>query len=154
MKKKNKKYIYLFLSVISIGGATLFFIVNQPHRNIQAAPIDYTLTTTELVNEYLTHLNASNKKYLNTEGNSKILAIKGIVSQISTNLNNQHVVLLQNKNDKAGVRCTFLPEANTSSLKKGDLVTVKGVIISGAQYDNDLELYEDVILAKCNLLLN
>jgi hypothetical protein len=34
----------------------------------------------------------------------------------------------------------------------GKEVTVKGVIRSGAAYDEDLEMYEHVILEKCSLV--
>jgi hypothetical protein len=37
-------------------------------------------------------------------------------------------------------------------LALGEEITVKGVIRSGAEYDEDLEMYEDVIMAKCDLV--
>ena len=64
--------------------------------------------------------------------------------------------MLKEKGDKAGVSATFTVETNhkISDLKIGEKITVKGVIRSGASYDEDLELYENVILEKSDLISN
>jgi len=55
---------------------------------------------------------------------------------------------------KAGVNCTLLSnEKNAgSAYKVGDKVTIKGVIRAGARYDEDLEMYESVILEKAAII--
>ena len=65
-------------------------------------------------------------------------------------------MLLKDLGEIAGVSCTFTPETkkNAEILKIGDKVTIKGVIRSGAGYDEDMELYEDVILEKCDVVNN
>ena len=90
------------------------------------------------------------------EGNSKVLEIKGEVSNISENFNKQKVVLLKSSLDSAGVSCTFTAETNESvnHLTKGELIIVKGVIRSGASYDKDLGMYENVIMDNCKIISN
>jgi hypothetical protein len=44
--------------------------------------------------------------------------------------------------------------SNNEELKIGTKVSIKGVIRSGAGYDEDLDMYEDVILEKCDLIRN
>lgn len=79
-----------------------------------------------------------------------------MVADINTDMNQQEVVLLKSKGEKAGISCTFMANTNVnaSRLHKGEIVTIKGVIRSGAGYDEDLELYEDVIMEKCDILYN
>jgi len=157
MKKRILKWgLILLVSGIIIGAAIIYFMFNQPHRDIQAATVDYKLEASALVNEYLTNATSANDKYLEAEGESKIIIVSGTIASISEDLNKQKVVLLKSKNAKAGVSCTFTSETNatTKNLKVGDKVSIKGVIRSGAGYDEDLELYEDVILEKCNSIKN
>ena len=52
-------------------------------------------------------------------------------------------MLLKNDDDKAGVNCTFTHETNLSvnAIEVGDMVTIKGEIVSGAYYDEDLNIF-------------
>lgn len=155
MKKSVLKKIGIVAVVgILIAGAVVFYMFNKPHRDVQAANIDFNLTTNEIVSEYLNDSEAANLKYLDDAGNSKIVAITGTIYSISTDQKNQKVILLQSKNDKAGVSCTFTKDTNINAekLKKGQTVTIKGVIRSGAGFDEDLDLYEDVIVEKSDVL--
>ncbi|NOZ47842.1 MAG: hypothetical protein GXO79_13845 [Chlorobi bacterium] len=156
MKKRKliKLVIILIVTGFIIAGGTAFYMFNMPHRNVQKSKSDYSLSSSQIVNEYLTDANAANEKYLSDDGESKILEVRGIVKKISEDFNNQKVVLLQNNGDKAGVSCSFTLETNSDAenLKIGSQVTIKGVIRSGASYDDDLELYENVILEKCDVV--
>ena len=157
MKNKIIKWgaIILFGGVI-LGGGVVYYLFNMPHRDIQAATPDFKIEAIQLVNEYLSDAQLANEKYLQEDGESKILAVTGVVSDINTDMNQQEVVLLKSKGEKAGISCTFMASTNVNAgrLKKGEIVTVKGVIRSGAGYDEDLELYEDVIMEKCDVLFN
>lgn len=156
-KKRVIKFIVIVaLSVVVIGAAIGLYLFNKPHRNVQAAEVDFSITSSALVEEYLTSPEKANEKYLSDEGNSKILAITGKVHSISRDLNDQIVVLLKAEGQNAGVSCTFTKEtnANTSTLQIGQTITVKGVIRSGAGFDADLDLYEDVIVEKCDIIHN
>ncbi len=154
----KKKIIKVALIVLAIGitgaGSVAYYMFNKPHRDVQSSAIDFTLNGSALVQEYLTDANAGNQKYLAETGDSKIMAVTGKVHSISRDKNNQLVVLLKEDGDKAGVSCTFTAATNPSAekLTAGQTVTVKGVIRSGAGYDADLDLYEDVILEKCDVL--
>jgi len=54
------------------------------------------------------------------------------------------------------VKATFTAEtsANAANLEVGQKVTLKGVIRSGAAYDQDLEMYEHVLLDKSDVVPN
>jgi len=156
MKKRKMFKIGIITAVagVVIAGAVGLYMFNMPHRDVQSAKADYSLNSSEIVAEYLTDAKAANSKYLAADGDSKVLEITGTVSKISEDFDGEKVVLLKSDNDKAGVSATFTPETseNAAKLEVGQQVTLKGVIRSGAAYDKDLELYENVILEKSDIV--
>ncbi|NJK96383.1 MAG: hypothetical protein HC905_17030 [Bacteroidales bacterium] len=154
-KRKAFKAIAIIVVIgVIAGGGIVYYLFNMPHRDVQSAKVDYSMTTTQIVTEYLTDKNAANQKYLAADGDSKILEISGTVAKISTNFNGHKVVLLKDNNDKAGVSATFTGETDKSldGVMPGQAISVKGVIRSGAAYDEDLGLYEHVILEKSDIV--
>lgn len=158
MSKKQIFKILLALGAVGvlIGGGIALYMFNMPHRDVQAAKADYEITGSTLVAEYLDNPEQANSKYLDEEGDSKILIVSGTVADITDDLNAQKVVLLKAEGDKAGVSCTFTASTNAAAetLKTGQYVRIKGVIRSGAGFDGDLDLYEDAVLEKCDLMKN
>lgn len=155
MKKKLVKWALLvMIAGIVVGGGAIFYVFNMPHRDVQSTPIDFQVEAGYLVNEYLANAQLANEKYLQEEGESKIIAVTGVVAAIDEDLKQQKVVLLRTAGEPAGVSCTFMSNTNINAekLREGDKVTIKGVIRSGAGYDEDLELYEDVIIEKCDVI--
>ncbi|MEA1786741.1 hypothetical protein U1E44_11605 [Arenibacter sp. GZD96] len=155
MKKKTIKIIVgLGLFSLLVGAIIVYRMMNMPHRDVQSAKTDVAISAAALVHEYLADASMANNKYLEAEGDSKILAVSGVIASITEDQNNQIVILLKDNAEKAGVSCTFTTEtnANTTDLKVGQTITVKGVIRSGAGFDEDLEMYEDVILEKCDIV--
>lgn len=155
---KRKKVIKTALAFLIIGllaaAGIGYYQFNLPHRNVQESKTDFSFSSTQIVEEYLANPKAANEKYLDEEGVSKILEISGAVAEISEDFNNQKVVLLKYESDSAGVSCTFSPQSNAfvNSIEIGEILSVKGVIRSGASYDKDLGMYENVILEKCNVV--
>jgi hypothetical protein len=155
--KKNKiiKWIVVFtLTGIVVAGAIIYYLFNMPHRDVQNAKTDYSFSSSAIVNEYLNDAVYANQKYLDEEGDSKIFEVSGLVADISENFNGQKVILLKEEDDKAGVSCTISSENETSAnvVKIQDRIKVKGVIRSGANYDADLDMYENVIMEKCKII--
>tara|TARA_R110001583_G_scaffold13561_1_gene57929 strand:+ start:3332 stop:3811 length:480 start_codon:yes stop_codon:yes gene_type:complete len=158
MTQKKRKIIKIgiivLLAGLLIGGGAVIYMFNMPHRNVQSASTDFNLSASQIITEFLDSPSDANEKYLADDGDSKILEITGIVKKISIDFNNQKVVLLQSDADKAGVSCSFTQETskNVSEVKIGESITIKGVIRAGAAYDEDLEMYENVILEKGDLV--
>jgi hypothetical protein len=154
MKKIINLVVIVVVAGIVIAGAIGFYMFNMPHRDVQSIKADFSLNSSEIVAEYLANAETANNKYLAADGESKVLEITGTVNKISENFDGQKVVLLKADSDKAGVSATFTPEtnANAEKLQVGQSVIIKGVIRSGAAYDSDLELYENVILEKSDVL--
>ena len=122
-------------------------------RNVQGQKADYSISASQLVNEYLTNEKSANAKYLGENGESKIIVINGTIGKIDTDMNNQKVILLKNDTARAGVSCTFMESTNknVNALKIGDKTKIKGIIRSGASYDQDMEIYVNVVLEKCDI---
>ncbi|MBS1541895.1 MAG: hypothetical protein JSS73_14685 [Bacteroidetes bacterium] len=155
---KAKKIVKVGLIVFVVGalaaGAIVIYLFNKPHRDVQNTDIDFKSNASDLVAEYLSDPTKANEKYLDEEGNSKIMAVTGKVHSVTKDMNNQFVVLLKEESDKAGVSCTFSAATNSSAEKisVGQMITIKGVIRSGAGYDADLDLYEDVVIEKSDVI--
>ncbi len=156
MKRRKilKTIVILGIAGLVIGGGIGLYMFNMPHRDVQSADTDFSLSASEIVSEYLNDATTANHKYLAADGDSKILEITGEVSEMYDNYNDQKVVLLKDAMDKAGVSATFTPETkdNLKGVEIGQTITVKGVIRSGATYDEDLELYENVIIDKSDIV--
>jgi len=154
MKSKIIKIVLAFV-LIAIG--VVAYLWFMPHRNVQSVDAYKTIDATELVNEFLANKEKANILYLDSEeGESKVLIVTGTVSKISKDQLGQYVLLLKKDADKMGVSCTFTLESNSqvAGIKIGDTVKVKGVIRSGAEYDEDLDLIENVIIEKSALIIN
>ncbi len=155
---KKGKFLKMGLFAIAIGvvivGIIVSYLFFMPHRDVQATTTDFVVSVSDIVNEYLTDPAQANAKYLDEEGESRILEVSGLVAAVTEDFNQQKVVLLRSADSKAGVSCTFTQTTNdqTNQLTVGQAIAVKGVIRSGAAYDKDLEMYEDVILEKCALI--
>lgn len=150
----KKQTITTLLIGALIAGGVILYMFNKPARDVQATKTDFSYDSSAIVNEYLSDAKTANSKYLDEEGNSKVLEITGIVSSISEDFSGQKVILLKKATDKAGVSATFTKETNqnTVGVNVGDKITIKGVIRSGAAFDEDLEMYEDVTIAKCDIV--
>jgi hypothetical protein len=151
----NKKlFLSVFVILILAGGITAYVIYNMPHRDVQATNIDFETTSYDIVEEFLSDYNLANSKYLDENGESKIILVEGIVKEKYKDKKDQVVIVLGKKNDYANVSCTFMESTNknTNDVEVGSLIKIKGVIRSGASFDEDMELYEDVIIEKCNII--
>lgn len=153
-RKLFKIGVITLITVTVLVGVVGYYMFNMPHRDVQKASTDYAVNASEIVSEYLSNPGAANEKYLDSEGESKILEIKGIISKIEEDFENNKVILLKSETDKAGVSCTLLPDQvdQISNLNLGDEISIKGVIRAGAAFDEDLNMFENVIVEKSSLV--
>ena len=148
-----KKIIIAVAILVVTGGGYGLYMYFMPHRDVQSIEAFATVSSTDLINEFLEQKEEANKKYLAEDGDSKVIIVTGNVQSIEVDQKKQKVVLLKEENSNLGVSCTFMLETNENAdlLQKGDFVRIKGVIRSGAEYDEDLDLYEDVIIENCDI---
>jgi len=153
IKKTFKKILIAGGLAAIIGVGIVLYIMFKPHRDVQATPADFNLTTTEIVVESLENSEIANGKYLSEDGDSKIMAITGTVASINEDFEGNSVLLLKEEGDKAGVECTFTKKTNehAKSVKVGEKVTIKGVYRVAASYDEDFEEYGNVIVEESDI---
>ena len=102
MKKKILKWgLKLSIAGIVIIGSIVVYLFNMPHRDVVNSQADYNTTSTELVLEYLNNYQEANEKYLEEEGDSKIIAVSGVIYSKEKDMNNQWVILLKETDDSA-----------------------------------------------------
>jgi putative nucleic acid binding protein len=149
-----KKILIIGGLLIIIAFGIGLYMFNMPHRDVLTTPADMNIQATELVKEFLENNALANEKYLSDDGDSKILVVSGRIASITEDGLGQKVVLLKEKEEKMGVNCTFTLKTNnqTEELKIYQIVKIKGVIRAGAEYDEDLDLNEDVIMEKCSIV--
>ncbi|MCB0400854.1 MAG: hypothetical protein KDD41_02120 [Flavobacteriales bacterium] len=154
MKKSIKWIVISGALLIVIGLSYASYMYFMPHRDIQIVEVFEKVEASQLVESYLTDPDAANNRYLDSEGESKVIVVSGSIKSIITDQMNQKVVILKSSNENLGVSCSFTLESNQNlqGFKVGDPIQIKGVIRSGAEYDEDLDLYEDVILEKCDVI--
>ncbi|MCH8330771.1 MAG: hypothetical protein IH946_05240 [Bacteroidetes bacterium] len=156
MKKSIlKKGMIGALIVFLIGGSYGFYLYNMPHRDVQSVKPFVEISSSAFVQESLNDPEATNEKYLADDGESKVIIVTGNIYSITEDQLGQKVILLKEEGEQMGVSCTFMEStnANAQNLKKGDQVKIKGVVRSGAEYDENLDLAEDAILEKCDIVI-
>ena len=149
--KKIGLVAVVILVIAGIGG---YLYLNQGHRDVYNTEADLKVESSEIVNEFLENSTAANTKYLSSDGNSKIVEVSGTVSNISEDIEGNMLLLLKDEGEEAGVNCKMLTDYNAESkeLSFGKKVTIKGVVRAGAYYDEDLEMYDHVILDECSIV--
>tara|TARA_R110002050_G_scaffold66423_1_gene143454 strand:+ start:1301 stop:1765 length:465 start_codon:yes stop_codon:yes gene_type:complete len=150
----KKKIIFLLLAGLVISLATGLYLYNMPERDIAGSKSDFTLSVDALVDEFLENQQAANMKYLDESGESSIITVTGPLAEISEDFKGQTVLLLKSPSAQAGISATLSYETPSpiKDLTIGEVYRVKGVIRSGANYDLDLGMYENVILEKCEII--
>ncbi len=148
-----KKIVIGIIIAGTLGGAYGLYVYFMPHRDVQSVEAFATISTNDLVAEYLKDNAAANIKYLADDGDSKVLNITGRVNSTETDQKNQIVLILKDEGAVIGVSCTFMQSTNKNAekLKVGDEVKIKGVLRSGVDEDSEM-LEEDVIIENCDIV--
>lgn len=136
---KIKKIIIGILVFAIIGAFVAYKMYNKPHVNVAAASADISLTADEILNDFSSDENAANLKYL-----EKIIAVKGVVSEINIE-KEKGIITLKTNDDFGSVLCHLSDEATKklNLLKEGQAIIVKGICTG---------FLMDVILVKCEFV--
>ncbi len=114
-----KKKIIIGLVLLLVIGYLGFNYVMAPPKDIRASKADISLKTDAFLAEFNSNMSDAEKKYTD-----KIIAIEGKISEVEDN-----GITIDNK--------VFCQLENTSQLKKGTVIKVKGLFIG---YDELFEL--------------
>ncbi|WP_276479906.1 OB-fold protein [Paraflavitalea pollutisoli] len=136
--------IALVLAVVAIYAYREF---HRTNTNLAEVKADVTVGAVPLVNEFLANDSVANVKYQN-----KILAVQGVVKEVTTSEGDCTVVMGDTTGMSSSVRCLLdsAQAAFVGNIRRGDVITIKGAI-TGFKKDETGLLGSDVELNRCVL---
>lgn len=140
----------ILLGIALVLAGVAIYAYREFHRtNINLAEVmaDVEVGAVPLVNEFLANDSIANDKYRN-----KILAVQGMVKEVTTSDGDCTVVMGDTAGMSSAVRCLLdsTQAAMVGTIHRGDLITIKGAI-TGFKKDETGLLGSDVELNRCVL---
>ena len=143
---KRKKIIrYVLLALLLVIAAIALYIYreyNRTHEDTARLKADYSLAATDLIKEFETNEQASNKKYWD-----KVIRVEGTVKEVAKDDKGFYSLALGDTSSLSAVRCSIdsVHSNEAAAVKKGNFIAIKG-ICSG--FNADEMLGSDVILVR------
>ncbi len=131
-----KKILLILLLIAAVGGGIGYYQWNRPMQSSADQKAALAISALDLEKAY-----TNNEENANTTYNDKIIEVTGKVSQISKETDKTSV-FLETSNPMASINCEFEKTANTSNIKIGDNVSIKG---------KPTGILSDVVLVQCVL---
>jgi len=143
--KRKKIILYVVLSLLLVLTAAALYIYieyNRTHKDTARLKADYSLAATDLIKEFETNEQASNKKYWD-----KVIRVEGTVKEVAKDDKGFYSLALGDTSTLSAVRCSIdsVHSSEMAVVKKGSYIVVKG-ICSG--FNADEMLGSDVILVR------
>ncbi len=150
------RYRYIIISIFScmlLGAGIAYNVWNMPHLDVQAAHVFEQLNVSDFIRFALKDKKAFNQKYLESNGESKVIIISGKLQSVDYTKKGNPVLYLSDDHQPVLIQCILLnhEQVDTAALT-GKYLKIKGIVRSGAEYDEDLDMYEDAILEKCRII--
>lgn len=132
MKKALLAIGLLLIVALGVG----YFIYNKPHENMHRKAPDYSMSATELFQEFEADEAAANEKYLD-----KVVEVRGEVQDISTDEQGITTVTLSTEG-MFGIICKLdeLTDHSRTDFEVSEQVTFKGICTG---------MLMDVVLVRC-----
>ena len=144
MKRKNiLRYIILpLLLILGVAAIYIYKEYNRTHKDTAKLKPDYTVAAIDLITEFKTNEQASNKKYWD-----KVIKVEGVVKELIRDDKGFYSVVLGDTASMSSVRCSIdsIHGNEVATVEKGNLIAVKG-ICSG--YTSDELLGSDILLVR------
>ena len=136
----RKKWLFV-LAVLAVGGMTWgYFLYNKPHQNIASADA-IGVTAPQLYAAFTQDSVQANAKFA-----QRVVEVSGVVTNVSRNLDQQSVVLLESGQDGASVNCTL--DGADETIKVGQSVSIKALCSGIGQGDAEMGIPADVYLVR------
>jgi len=141
----KKKLIVTLLVIVLIGAAgTGYYLYNKPGVSVEDASGEKVVAAA-LYQTFIKDTASAKANYTN-----KILEVSGLVTQVSQNPQQQHIILLKTGTEGASVNCTL--EGPPGDIGTGRQISIKGICNGIGEGDADLGLPGDVYLVRCYIL--
>ena len=141
MQKKSRNILFIVTGLALCSLVIGYVVWNKPHSNIK----DADAVETDAISLYMSFTSDSAKAkstFLN-----KVVKVSGVVQEVSVNQQQQQIILLKTSVPGASVNCTM--EKNSSVIKQGDTVALKGICSGYISGDSEMGIPGDVFLIRC-----
>ncbi|MBX2938451.1 MAG: hypothetical protein KF880_00095 [Ferruginibacter sp.] len=144
MKAKTKKWMWLgALGVLLVALSTGWYLYNKGPLDVRNAR-GISIEAEALYRAYVTDSTSAGKLY-----DKKILSVSGVVESVSSNAQDEQVVLLRAGAPGSFVNCSL---DETVSVKAGDRVVLKGICSGMGEGDLEMGIAGDVYLGRVIML--
>ncbi len=148
MKKRTIiRGLYILTGAMLVLVLFKYYLFDKPHMDVASEEAEYTLTASQLYNEFKSDEQSANKKYLD-KTNGKVIMLTGSVSEININgLGEINLSINEKSMDTGYISCSLdsTEQEKVKRLEVGDKVTIKGQCLGY------IELTDEVDLNKCIL---
>ncbi|MEZ4944028.1 MAG: hypothetical protein R2804_00740 [Cyclobacteriaceae bacterium] len=128
-----KKAVWISLIVV-VGVFIAWLQYNKPHREPSSEQA-ITISAVQLFSDFSKDERSANLSYLN-----KVLAVNGKVMDVSVNVDQKSVVMLETADALFGINCTL--DNNEGGIAVGDSITLVGICTG---------FLSDVVMVQCQL---
>ena len=130
------------LLIISIAAIYIYKEYNRTHKDTSKLKPDYSVTASNLINEFESDEQSSNKKYWD-----KVIEVEGVTKELVKDEKGFYTVILGDPATMSSIRCSIDSSHNKeiTSIITGKKIKLKG-ICSG--FNADELLGSDVILVR------
>lgn len=140
MSKRLRIILLIVAALILAGAYAGYRLYNKPYADMNKAQADYTLSASDLLDDFTFDEAAANQKYY-----EKIVQVNGKIVAVEKGDQGRYTLVLYDT--MSGIRCLLNDQASekldTSAIKPGIRVTIKG---NYAGYD---DLFSNVLLNRC-----
>lgn len=136
--RKNAKIALILVILLVVAGAITVYLFIKAGNDLSHVHPDYTFNSSELAAAYSADVQKCDSHYLN-----KVIEVKGLLSEIIKNEDSTSTLVLRNADELIGVSCHFSHIVNTSQLKIGNPIVVRG---------NCSGLLINVMLNNCSIV--
>ncbi len=143
MRKGFKIFLIIVVVGIVLGGATVYYVFNKPHRDIEGATPSFIVTAENLYNDFNSDENAANLKY-----GDKIIQVSGNIVEITGENYNLTIALNKAMQEVSCALDSLTIDRHKdyiSSLKVGDNITLKGKC-------DGFDMIMGVVLTQCFII--
>jgi hypothetical protein len=145
MNRKVIKSIFLVLLLITAIAALVgYYFFNKGPADVKNSDAIKTEAPLLYV-QFSTDSTLAIKKY-----SDKVIEVTGEVNTISTNQQNEKIILLKTNVGGASINCTM--EEDPGNIQLNDLVVIKGICSGIGQGDADMGIPGDVYLTRCYVI--
>lgn len=142
-RKKILRYIVLpLLLVLGVAAIYIYREYTRTHKDTAKLKPDYSIKATDLIREFETTEQSSNKKYWD-----KVLRVEGTVKELTRDDRGFYSIVLGDAASMSSVRCSVdsVHGAEAAAVQKGSYIAMKGICTG---FNADELLGSDVILVR------